>query len=199
MFVMQTIINDCNVDDCVTLIVLGGASRRNEDIQPMKTLQITRIKPNPAGKDKTSSGMASANQLAAEWVDFKNTGTLPVNLSGVDLYHLAYATGSAEGKWDRIMGFTGTLPAGQMVRVHSGSGPESMIKPEDWAGAEHHGFTGRSNYVWNNRQGDKPTLFERVQEQSIDQATYDPYPPEGEILIRSGSKLVPVYASTYVR
>jgi hypothetical protein len=154
----------------------------------MKTLQITRIKPNPAGKDKTPSGMASASQLAAEWVDFKNTGVLPVNVAG----------GATEGKWDKIMDFTGTLPAGQTVRVHSGSGPESAIRAEDRAGAEHHVFTGR-NYVWNNRQGDKPTLFEPAQKQNIDQATYDPYPPEGEILIRSGSKLVPAYAPAYVR
>jgi hypothetical protein len=183
---------------CYTDFVGSSLSAENEDIQPMKTLQITRIKPNPAGKDKTPRGMASASQLGAEWVDFKNTGALPVNVAGVDLYHLAYAPGAPEGKWDKIMDFTGTLPAGQTVRVHSGSGPESAIRPEDRAGAEHHVFTGR-NYVWNNRQGDKPTLFEPAQKQNIDQATYDPYPPEGEFLVRSGSKLVPAFVPAYVR
>lgn len=162
----------------------------------MKTLQITRIKPNPTGKDKTPTGGASAAQLAAEWVDFKNTGSAPVNLSGVDLYHVAYAAGSNEGRWEKIIDFTGMLPAGQTVRVHSGSGPDSAIRAEDRAGADHHVFTGRS-YVWNNRQGDKPTLFEPAQKQNIDQATYDPYPPEGQVLARAGSKLVPAMVPAY--
>jgi len=164
----------------------------------MKTLQITRIKPNPAGKDKTPSGAASASQLAAEWVDFKNNGVYSVNLAGVDLYHVAYAAGSNEGRWEKVIDFTGTLPAGQTVRVHSGSGPDNAIRAEDRAGADHHVFT-RRNYVWNNRQSDKPTLFEPAQKQNVDQASYDPYPPEGEVLVRSGYKLVPASVPAYVR
>lgn len=164
----------------------------------MKTLQITRIKPNPAGKDKTPSGDASASQLAGEWVDFKNTGASPVNLAGVDLYHLAYAVGSTEGRWEKVTNFTGSLPVGQTVRVHSGSGPDSAIRAEDRAGADHHVFTKR-NYVWNNRQGDKPTLYDPTLQQNIDQASYDPYPPEGQVLIRAGNKLVPAMVPAYSR
>lgn len=164
----------------------------------MKTLQITRIKPNPAGKDRSQTGGTSASQLAGEWVDFKNIGLTAVNLTGVDLYHLAYAPGATHGQWDKVTGFSGALPAGHTVRVHSGSGPDNVIRPEDRAGAEYHVFTGR-NYVWNNSQGDSPTLFDIGQKQNIDQASYDPYPPEGQILIRSGNKLVPIAVPAYTR
>jgi hypothetical protein len=164
----------------------------------MKNLQITRIKPNPTGKDRSSSGTASQNQLASEWVDFKNIGSTSVDLAGVDLYHLAYAPGTTQARWDKIMSFNGHLPSGHTVRVHSGSGPESVIKPEDRLGAEHHVFTNR-NYVWNNKQGDSPTLFDSAPEQNIDQASYDPYPPEGQVLVRKGNKLVPAAASVFSR
>lgn len=110
----------------------------------MTTLQIMRIKPNPAGKDKTVSGNAAASQLAAEWVDFKNTGSKPVDLAGIDLYHLAHAPGATQGSWQKIMTFKGTLQPGRTVRVHSGSGPDSAIRPEDLSGADHHLFTHRS-------------------------------------------------------
>lgn len=50
----------------------------------MKTLQTVRLKPNPAGKDRTRSG-ASETQLGGEWADIKNTGRLDVNLVGVNL------------------------------------------------------------------------------------------------------------------
>jgi hypothetical protein len=164
----------------------------------MSSLQITKIKPNPVGKDRSSTGVTPASQLAGEWVDFKNTGASAVKLDGVDLYHLAYAAGSAQGRWDKVTGFTGTLPAGQTVRVHSGSGPLSVIRPEDFAGADHHVFTNR-DYVWNNKQGDSPTLFDSSRNQNIDQASYDPYPPEGQVLVRSGNKLVPVGVPAYAR
>jgi len=164
----------------------------------MTTLQITKIKPNPTGKDRSRAGATPASQLAGEWVDFKNTSSSPVKLDGVDLYHLAYSSGEAQGHWDQVTRLTGMLAAGQTVRVHSGSGPASVIRPEDLAGAEHHVFTNR-DYVWNNRQGDSPTLFNSGLRQNIDQASYDPHPPEGQVLIRSGSKLVPVGVPTYTR
>jgi hypothetical protein len=164
----------------------------------MKTLLITRIKPNPAGKDRNRFGTATASQLAAEWVDFKNTGSAAVDLCGIELYHLAYAPGSTQGRWDKIIDFNGILQVGRTVRVHSGSGPESVIRPEDRAGADHHLFTGR-NYVWNNREGDCPTLFDPMLNQNVDQASYDPYPPEGQVLVRSGSKLIPVTVPAYTR
>ena len=164
----------------------------------MKTMWITRIKPTPAGKDRNQFAMTSASQLAAEWVDFKNIGSTSIDLRDVELYHVAYAPGSNEGHWAKVMSFEGILQAGRMVRVHSGSGPDSVIRPEDRAGAEHHLFTGR-NYVWNNRQGDIPTLFDTMLRQNVDQASYDSYPPEGQVLVRSGIKLVPAAIPTYTR
>src|SRR4029453_10124743 len=127
------------------------ANRRHGGYSDMKTLLITRIKPNPAGKDRNRFGTATASQLGAEWVNFKNTGSAAVDLCGIELYHLAYAPGSTQGRWDKIIDFNGILQVGRTVRGHSGSGPESVIRPEDRAGADHHLFTGR-NYVWNNRE-----------------------------------------------
>lgn len=164
----------------------------------MAILQVKRIKPNPAGKDRSQSGATSASQLAGEWVDLRNVGSGPVTLASVELYHLAYAPGATQGRWDKVTGFTGNLPAGHTVRVHSGSGPDSVIRPEDRAGAEHHMFSG-SNYVWNNRQGDSPMLYNAALRQEIDRASYDPQPPEGQVLVRAGNKLVPVGAPAYTR
>jgi hypothetical protein len=61
------------------------------------------------------------------------------------------------------------------------------LRPEDVAGAHHHTFTGK-NYVWNNDCGDTAGLGNG--QVWIDNASYDPYPPEGRILIRQGDKLV---------
>ncbi len=164
----------------------------------MKPLLITRIKPNPTGKDRSRTGSTSASQLAAEWVDFRNTGSSPVDLGDIELYHLAYTPGSTQGRWDKVMDFRGILYAGRTVRVHSGSGPDSVIQPGDRAGAEHHLFTGR-DYVWNNRQADSPTLFDTTLNQNVDQTFYNPNPPEGQVLVRSGNKLIPATVPAYTR
>lgn len=164
----------------------------------MTNLQISKIKPNPSGKDRNFSGLTSASQLAGEWVDIKNVGSLPVKLEGVDLYHLAYAPGATQGRWAKIAGFKGQLLAGHVLRVHSGPGPESAIRPEDRDGAQFHCFTNL-DYVWNNHQSDSPTLLDSELNQIIDQASYDPFPPEGDVLIRSGTKLIPVSVLAYTR
>ncbi len=164
----------------------------------MTTLQISKIKPNPSGKDRSRSGSTAAGQLAAEWVDIKNVGWSPVRMDGLALYHKAYMEGAAQPHWDKIMSFACTLPAGCTLRVHSGWGPDSSIRIEDRIGADIHVFTFR-DYVWNNNQGDSPTLFSPVLDQNIDQAFYDPFPPEGDVLIRSGSKLVPVSVPAWLR
>lgn len=96
------------------------------------------------------------------------------------------------------MDFRGTLYSGRTVRVHSGSGPESAIRQEDSAGADYHLFTMR-DYVWNNRQGDSPTLFDTTLNQNVDQASYNPHPPEGQVLVRSGNKLIPAAIPAYTR
>jgi hypothetical protein len=64
------------------------------------------------------------------------------------------------------------------VRVHSGSGPDSVIREEDMRGADHHVFT-RKDYVWNNKEGDTPALYNRTTQATIDSASYDPQPAAG--------------------
>lgn len=154
----------------------------------MKTLKTVRLKPNPPGKDRDRHG-ASATQLGAEWVDIQNVGRSPVDLGGVQLFHIAYSRGDRTGRWAELMSFRGTLPVGQIVRVHSGSGPLNQLRQEDIQGADHHLFTGK-NYVWNNVEGDCSGLFETGQPSPFDRACYDPNPPEGEVLERVGDKLV---------
>jgi hypothetical protein len=85
----------------------------------MKSLRIIRAKPNPSGKDR-SGGYIRPAQLAAEWVDFQNDGDESCSLDGITLYHLAFQYGCRDPKWDKVMAFTGPLPPGKIVRVHSG-------------------------------------------------------------------------------
>ena len=163
----------------------------------MKTLQIIRVKPNPSGKDRNRYGPLDPAQLGAEWVDFKNTGTTSVNLDGVALYNVAYHGG--QGHWEQIMTFRGNLGCGQIVRVHSGKARElSVLRQDDVNGAQLHVFTGNDAYVWNNREGDAAALRE-PNGTGIDQASYDPNPPEGDVLVRSGNKLVPALVTTHTR
>jgi hypothetical protein len=158
----------------------------------MKTLQTYRLKPNPAGKDKNTNGRASQTQLAGEWVDISNTGTVGVTLSDVQLYHVAFTNGKPT-HWEKVTGFSGTLQPGKIVRVHSGSGPLSVVAAEDLRGADHHMFTNRDVYVWNNEEGDTSRLTEQVngKEVDTDKASYAPNPPEGAVLVRSGDSLIP--------
>jgi hypothetical protein len=151
-------------------------------------LYITRIKPNPAGKDRGPHGQTSAAQLAAEWVDFQNNGSAGIDLANVELYHRAYHPGQ-QPTWEQVTPFSGVLPVGKTVRVHSGCGPDSAIRAEDRNGADYHVFS-RKNYIWNNKEGDTPALYNKATEVTLDSASYDPNPPEGQILVRSGAKLM---------
>ena len=153
-------------------------------------LTIIRIKPNPAGKDHPPQSGPTVQQLAAEWVDFRNDSGKALSLENVALYHVAYPV-SGQPTWSRIMTFKGVLQPGKVVRVHSGQVREtSVIRPEDLAGADHHLFTGRDAYVWNNSKGDRPRLKNEASEGEIDQAFYSPNPPEGAVLVRVGQQLV---------
>ena len=153
-------------------------------------LMVARIKPIPIGKDRNRYGGATAAQLGAEWVDIKNTTRSSVSMNGIELYHLAYS--GREAKPAKVMGFTGSLGAGQVVRVHSGRVRSvSVLRQEDLDGADHHVFTGTDNYVWNNAESDAPSLWNTGSRAWIDRATYEPNPAEGVILVRSGDRLVP--------
>ena len=157
-------------------------------------LTVSRIKPNPSGKDRSRYGGATAAQLGAEWVDFKNTSGIPFGLQNVELFHLTYTglqTSSA-----KVTGFSGSLGTGQTVRIHSGRVRDlSVLRKEDLDGADHHIFTGRDSYVWNNSEGDTPSLWDVVTRSWIDRASYDRNPPEGAVLTRVGEKLIPAQRS----
>lgn len=92
----------------------------------MSSLQSHRLKPNPSARIAPARCLCS--QLAGEWVDLKNVGTRNVDLTKVVVYHVAYKqNGSTE--WELV------------VRIHSGSGPETEVSAADMAGANFHIFT----------------------------------------------------------
>lgn len=153
------------------------------------SLLITKAKPNPAGKDRIGRFFTLTTQLAAEWVDFQNVTQTPINLDGVQMYHLAYLSNGFT-EWELAMDFSGTLPRGEIIRVHSGN-PISIIQmnPEDRDGANYHLFTGK-NYIWNNNKVDEPSLWYKPSKQWVDQTKYDTPVSEGRILIRINDKLI---------
>jgi len=161
----------------------------------MKTLLVTQLKPNPAGKDRTRYGGATPAQLGAEWVDFKNTGGIGIDLGSVELHHVAF--GNGKRTWRLVTNFKGELGPGKIVRVHAGQQRDlSVLRQEDLLGADHHLFSGEDQCVWNNAEGDTAGLWDSSAKQWIDQASYDPYPPEGIILVRVGDKLVALTTAT---
>ena len=162
----------------------------------MATLKTSQVKPNPTGKDKDK--WATAAQLGAEWVDVKNPGDGPVSLEGVKVQHVAFVNGKAS-HWELVMSLKGALGAGKVLRIHSGSGPESALRAEDLAGADYHLFRGSDVYIWNNAEGDtsRITVSSNGSGQDVDKASYDPHPPEGVKLVRSADKLVPGGVGAY--
>jgi hypothetical protein len=159
----------------------------------MKTLQTVQLKPNPPGKDRTRYGGATATQLGAEWADIKNVGSRDVDLTGVELYHIAYSTTYPNGRWELVTRFSsGGLRPGQVVRVHSGRVNNiGVLRQEDLAGADFHIFTGRDSYIWNNDRADCASLWMTGASNEFDKACYTPNPPEGVVLHRVGDSLVP--------
>lgn len=155
----------------------------------MSNLQTVRLKPNPSGKDRTRRGGATATQLGGEWADIRNVCDKPVKMDGVGLYHIAYSADGRTSQWEKIMSFQGTLQPAQVIRVHAGAGPESVLLPVDKNGADIHLFTG-GNYVWNNDKSDCAALFMDRQSNPFDKACYAASPPEGVVLKRVGDSLV---------
>ncbi len=154
-----------------------------------RRLQVFRCKPNPRGRDKTPDGAIPLTQLAAEWVDIKNTGSSGVNLHRIELRHIAYI--DSRPVWHNVRLLSGTLPSGEILRVHSGIKLEaSEMLDVDRTGAQHHLFTGHPRYVWNNKEGDTARLWDRDRDSVIDEASYAPLPPDGAILHRVGKELV---------
>lgn len=159
-------------------------------------LKTVKLKPNPAGKDRTRYGGMTAAQLAAEWVDLKNVGNQSIDVTGVIAKHVAYAPGAAQGHWEVVLSFSkGILAPGQVIRIHAGQDRGTgVIRPEDLAGANFHLFTGEDRYIWNNDKADCSSLWVPGQRDPFDAAWYAANPEEGAVLVRSGNNLVPVSA-----
>lgn len=161
-------------------------------------LQVYQAKPNPVGKDKTSGGIPKPEQLIAEWVDIKNVGTEPVRFSTIELHHTLFgdrceATGRTERYWSG--NGSESLKPGQVLRIYTGSKRyEHLLTTVDKGNVDWRGFAERDNFVLNNVCGDTiiVTWADANGNPYRDAASYGRNVPEGVILRRSGSYLLPV-------
>lgn len=159
------------------------------------SLQIFQAKPNPIGKDKTSSGQSKPAQLVGEWVDIKNIGTQPIPFSVIKLHHTLYnrqcqTTGEAEQYWS--CSGAGSLSAGQVLRVYTGKKRDEVLRSQiDQSGADWFAYAERDNFALNNRCGDTiyVTWQDAQQRKQQDSASYTQNPPEGAVLKRVGNFL----------
>jgi hypothetical protein len=145
----------------------------------MPNLLVTYAHPNPAGKDRSSSG-ATNSQLNGEWVEFRNNINQPVSLNGVSLVHQTYNQSCQPTGSYVLTPFSGTLGVGLSIRVHTGTGQGYQD------GTVAHLFLNRGNYVWNNRCGDSVIL--QSGSTIIDWAAYGANPPEARILTRAAGQ-----------
>ena len=159
-------------------------------------IQITRSKPNPAGKDR-SNGRPIPAQLLGEWADLKNLGNAPVTLAVLNLAHSEFHPGCAL-KEEAVIYWAGpssmALQPGELVRVHTGRSADAwQMTYEDRAGVHHHSYAESGSFVLNNDCGDNLTLWWKGQDglwRREDWASYGPYPGDGKILHRVGDRLV---------
>ena len=167
-------------------------------------IQICRAKPNPRGKDVTAVGSARAEQLLGEWVDLKNIGDVGVDLSVIHLAHTEYSYSCAVT--DRFQRYwnghaSGRLNPLQTVRIHTGKSNTSLLMAgQDRQGTDIHAYAERSWFVLNNSCGDQLSVLwqgRNGQWYQEDTAGYDPNPPDGGVLVRVGSSLVPSAYGTY--
>ena len=168
------------------------------------TLFIQRAKPNPLGKD-TSHHVPKPEQLQGEWVVLLNSGGVALNLGNYSLANRQFDSHCVPKPQPEIYWSgdpTKILAPGENVRIHTGRSADWWAaQAEDKTGVNYHSFAERGSFVLNNRCGDTISLWTKDRAgnwQCVDSATYDPNPPEGAILERSGSKLVvPVGARSF--
>jgi hypothetical protein len=142
----------------------------------MPELLLTRVLPNPPGKDRTF-GRPSNDQLNAERIEFKNTTERSLSLEAVSIFHFTFDRSCVKTGEDRLTTFRGTLNPGWTIRLHTGSGTA-------WdEGHLTHLYIGRANYAWNNVCGDTAAL-RNSHGSLVDWAAYGANPPEGVILNR---------------
>jgi hypothetical protein len=139
----------------------------------------------------------SPSQLAAGWLDIKNTGFWIVNLAGVELTNLTYSPSEQKGLRKSVMTFPHLLLApGEALRVHAGEERDvNTIRAVDRTGAEIHVFTGQNEHFWHGVQGGTAALWD-VQKKRIDGASYHPNTPAEVILVRVGDCLLVPYVSS---
>jgi hypothetical protein len=165
---------------------------------------ICKAKPNPTGKDR-AFGSPRQEQLLGEWVDLQNTGDTPVSLSRLTLCHMEFSSQGVPhdnstpywtGKPEEM------LSPGQIARVHTGKSVyANYMAYEDKQGVSLHSFAEEGNFVLNNDYGDIISIWWKDKDnkwQKEDIASYDPNPPEGAILKRSGNKLIPSSAFDFL-
>ena len=138
----------------------------------MADLYLTRIQPNPPGKD--ARGVAL--QLNNEWVEFEVTAVSRSLVNDLVAHNTYGQYGCTLTGLDPFFQFSSlTVTRGQSVRIHTGSGEAS------WEGSILHVYAGRSWYIWNNQCGDQATIS--YDGQVIDWAQYSSSPREG-VLVR---------------
>jgi len=107
-------------------------------------IRFKRILYNPAGSDTGSN-----SHLNQEWVLINNTGNRNRDLDGWVL---------TDRGPDHRYGFTGiSLPSGDLLKLHTGSGRHRVTTGCGGDCSVHHYYWGLDDYVWNN-DGDRATL-----------------------------------------
>jgi hypothetical protein len=143
----------------------------------MPRLLLTRVLPNPAGKDRTPANQVTNQQLNGEWVEFKNVHDKALDLNGLRVAHYTFTDRCQHTGEDSIKTYgDAVLAAGWSIRLHTGVGSPSI------EGTIEHHYLNRRSFVWNNRCGDTAVL--RWRDNLLDWACYDPQPPEGAVLNR---------------
>ncbi len=135
----------------------------------------------------------ASHEKPDEWFDVRNDGSASVRTNGLCLYHLEYPSSEGEPEYKFVVTLPDcSLKPGEILRVHSGPRRDlSALYSEDRTGADQHAFTGGEARVWNRREGDTAVLYALATKETTDSVSYDPNPPEGVVLWREGSKLVP--------
>lgn len=146
----------------------------------MADLEITRLLPNPAGKDRTPTNQVTNDQLNGEWVEFRNESGRDLRIDGVSITHRTFNNRCEAQSDDTLTTFNGVMPTGHSIRLHTGRGQAV----DDYRDPTlRHLFLNRGNFVWNNVCGDRAGLYVSSGAE-IDYAYYDPRPPEGVALDR---------------
>lgn len=142
----------------------------------MPELMVTKAHPNPPGKDRPPEGPIPNDALNEEWIEFRNTTSVDVDLKGVSLSDLTFDQRCTKTGERVVLPLEGGLGSNWSIRVHSGKGDRKSLG-DTW-----HMYLDHGNYVWNNECGDCVIL--KRGDQTIDWAGYSPNPPEGVVLVR---------------